>query len=129
MINPLIENPIVQAEHDLVLQIYDTGYEVYDTAEHVTHGMVSVGNLLRLLQDILKRADESATLKTDERDARLIMYLEDLQEQLNTCGEILKGCENSIRDIRTGLAYLDYKKAFPQKESDGKKQATLEVGA
>ena len=129
MINPLIENPIVQAEHDLVLQIYDTGYEVYDTAEHVTHGMVSVGNLLRLLQDILKRADESATLKTDERDARLIMYLEDLQEQLNTCGEILKGCENSIRDIRTGLVSLTYKKSFPQKESDGTKQTCLEVGA
>lgn len=129
MNNPLLENPILQGEYEKVQQIYDTGYELYDTAEHITHGTVSVGNLLRVLSDILIHKDEAAPLKADTTDSRLIMYLEEMEEQLNECGETLTACEDRLREIRTGLVSLTYKKSFPQKESDGTKQTVLEVGA
>ena len=129
MNNPLLENPILQGEYEKVQHIYDTGYELYDTAEHITHGMVSVGNLLRILNDILIHKDEAAPLKADTTDARLIMYLEEMEVQLNECGETLTACEDKLREIRTGLVSLTYKKTFPQKESDGTKQTVLEVGA
>ena len=129
MIDPLLTDSILQAEGEKVKQLYDTGYELYDTAEHITHGTVSVGNLLRVLSDILIHKDEAAPLKADTTDSRLIMYLEEMEEQLNECGETLTACEDRLREIRTGLVSLTYKKTFPQKESDGTKQTVLEVGA
>ena len=128
--NPLLDDPLFQAESEKVTQIYDLGYEVYDTADHILHSMVSVGNLLRILGDIMRHREESAALKADETDVKLMMYLEDIEERLSTCGEILAECEDSIRDVRNGLAHIDYKKCIPQDEDkDGTTQATLEVGA
>lgn len=130
MIDPLLTDSILQAEGEKVKQLYDTGYELYDTAEHITHSMVSVGNLLRLLGDIMKDSEESAPLKDGPADVRLMMFLEDAEETMRVCGEALTACEDSIRDIRTALAHLDYKKCIPTKtDDDGTKQTCLEVGA
>lgn len=111
------------AEDAKVRELYNAGWELYDSAERLTQTISSIGNLLRTVGDILNTPNEVRYLKADARDQKLIIYLESLEDRIQSGRCALTEVEDRFREVRCELVQVGYKKTIPTKESGSEEES------
>ena len=116
-IKPHPEIDWCETEDAKIRELYNVGWEIYDSAEQLTQIIASVGNMLREIDRIIGDPSEVRELKADAGDQKLIIYLESIEDALNTGKIAITAVEDHFRVIRNNLVEASYKKRIPTRES------------
>ena len=105
------------AEDEKLQQLHAAGWELYDSAEVLGQNIASIGNMLRNISGMINNPADVGKLKADLNDQRLILYLESLEDRMESGREALAALESMFRELRCELVQVSYKMRIPARES------------
>lgn len=126
-LRPYPEVDICDAESAKVRTMYNDGWEIYDTAERIVQSVASIGNMLRIIDGLIKDPDDVKELKHNAEDKELILFLDRIEDSLQIGGIALAETEDLFRDIRNDLVQIGYKKRIPKKTEEKAEQGDVEA--
>ena len=117
MIKPHPEIDWCDAEDAKIRELHAAGWELYDSTEQLSQSIASMGNMLRNISGIIGDPKDVYQLKADLNDQRLILYLESLEDRMESGREALAALESMFRELRCELVQVSYKMRIPARES------------